>query len=74
MGYDKDLMAKATHDMPAIRNQLLLLFSSQAFDEVKTVAGREALRAASIKAVNEVLRKKPKQGIADAYFTSFVTQ
>lgn len=74
VGYDKAVMDEAVHDMPAIRNRLLLLFSSQAFEEVKTVEGREALRMASIAAVNDVLGKKPKLGVADAYFTAFVTQ
>ena len=75
VGYDKEVMDEAQHDMPAIRNRLLLLFASQDFEEVRTVEGREALRAASIKAVNEVLGLGPKgDKIEDAYFTAFVLQ
>jgi len=75
VGYNKEVMDDAQHDMPAIRNRLLLLFASQNFDEVRTVEGREALRAASIKAVNEVLGFGPRgDKVEDAYFTAFVLQ
>lgn len=75
VGYDKEVMDEAQHDMPAIRNRLLLLFASQDFDVVRTVEGREALRADSITAVNDVLGLGPKgDKIEDAYFTAFVLQ
>jgi flagellar FliL protein len=61
--------------MPAIRNRLLLLFSSQKFDEVRTVEGREKLRADTVVAVNEALGlTKKRHKIEDAYFTAFVIQ
>ena len=76
VGYDKNVMDSAQHEMPAIRNRLLMLFSSQDFDTVKTVEGREQLRLQSVDAVNEVLGIDPekKRRVSDAYFTAFVTQ
>lgn len=76
VGYEKEVMDDAQHDMPAIRNRLLLLFSAQNFDEVRSVEGREKLRLESLNAVNEVLGHEPedKNKIEDVYFTAFVIQ
>lgn len=75
VGYNKEVMDEAQHDMPAIRNRLLLLFSSQNFDEVRTIEGREKLRTDSLAAVNDVLQFSPKgDRIEDVYFTAFVIQ
>ena len=60
--------------MPAIRNKLLLLYGSQSYDDVRTMEGRESLRAATVEAINEVLGTTPKTGIHDAFFTAFVIQ
>ena len=75
VGYSKEIMDDAQHNVPALRNQLLLLFSSQDFEEVRTIAGRERLRLQSLKAVNDVLELGPKgDRIEDVYFTAFVIQ
>ena len=75
VGYNKEATDEAIYNMPAIRNRLLLLFSSQKFDEVRTVEGREKLRADTVVAVNEALGlTKKRHKIEDAYFTAFVIQ
>ena len=75
VGYEKTVMDDAQHNVPALRNRLLLLFSSQNFDEVRTIAGRERLRVESLKAVNDVLELDPKgDRVEDVYFTAFVIQ
>ncbi len=75
VGYEKEVMDDAQHNVPALRNRLLLLFSSQDFDEVRTIAGRERLRLQSVKAVNDVLDLGPKgDRVEDVYFTAFVIQ
>ena len=75
VGYEKTVMDDAQHNIPALRNRLLLLFSSQNFDEVRTIAGRERLRVESLKAVNDVLELDPKgDRVEDVYFTAFVIQ
>ena len=75
VGYEKEVMDDAQHNVPALRNRLLLLFSSQNFDDVRTVPGRERLRLESLKAVNDVLELGPKgHKIEDVYFTAFVIQ
>ena len=75
VGYEKTEMDDAQHNVPALRNRLLLLFSSQNFDDVRTIAGRERLRVESLKAVNDVLELDPKgDRVEDVYFTAFVIQ
>ena len=75
VGYSNELMDDAQHNVPALRNRLLFLFSSQDFEEVRTLAGRERLRLQSLKAVNDVLELGPKgDRIEDVYFTAFVIQ
>ena len=68
-------MEDAQHNVPALRNRLLLLFSSQDFEEVRTIAGRERLRLQSLKAVNDVLDLDSRgDRVEDVYFTAFVIQ
>ena len=75
VGYEKSVMDDAQHKVPALRNRLLLLFASQNFDDVRTIAGRERLRVESLKAVNDVLELGPKgDRVEDVYFTAFVIQ
>lgn len=75
VGYEKSVMDDAQHNVPALRNRLLLLFASQDFDQVRTIAGRERLRLESLKAVNDVLELDPKgDRVEDVYFTAFVIQ
>ncbi len=75
VGYEKSVMDDAQHNVPALRNRLLLLFASQNFEEVRTIAGRERLRVESLKAVNDVLELGPKgDRVEDVYFTAFVIQ
>lgn len=60
---------------PLIRNSLVLLFSSQSFEELKTAEGKMALKEASLNAVNGILEQETGQaGMDDVLFTSFVMQ
>jgi len=66
--------AVAAH-MPVIRNSLLLLFSSQTFESVNTLEGKEALREQALTSVQEILEAETDDpGIEAVYFTSFVMQ
>jgi flagellar FliL protein len=44
--------------MPAIRNGLVLLLSSQVFEELQTADGKEKLRAAALKTVQDIITKE----------------
>ena len=68
------LQAAQDHD-PAIRHQLILLFSERSVAQMSTMEGKESLRADALEAVNEILRRETGHGGIDAvYFTSLVIQ
>lgn len=61
---------------PAIRNDLLLLYSNQSYDAISTREGMEKLRAETLATVRRVVGGvggDPKL-VEAAYFTSFVMQ
>ena len=63
-----------TH-LPAIRNNLVLLFSSQSYEDVSTLEGKEALREEALTVVQEILEQETGDvGIEAVYFTSIVMQ
>ena len=61
--------------MPAIRNNLVILFSSQDAVAVGTREGKEQLRVATLAEINKILKKETGEaGLEAVYFTSFVMQ
>lgn len=61
--------------MPLIRNSLVLLLSSQSFDALQTIEGKQALKAAALNAINGILQQETeKSGIDSVLFTNFVMQ
>lgn len=61
---------------PAIRNDLLLLFSKQQPEALMAPEGRETLRQVALETVRKVMEReggKP-DGVESIYFTSFVIQ
>jgi flagellar FliL protein len=62
-------------NMPAVRNSLVMLLSSQNPDELRTREGKEKLRAQASQAIQEIVKKySGKTGIDDVLFTSFLMQ
>jgi flagellar FliL protein len=60
---------------PVIRNALVMLFSSQTFDQLSTTAGKQKLQAEALTAVRKIVADKlGKPGVDALYFTSFVMQ
>lgn len=74
MSYDEDVIEQSTRDMPAIRDRLINLFSAQDFGALKTIEGKEALRAQAIATVNKVLGLTRPDAIEAVYFENFVLQ
>ena len=64
-----------TLHMPLIRNSLVLLFSSQSFANLQTDEGKQALKQASVDAINKILEQETGEGGIDSVlFTNFVMQ
>ncbi|MDP5052861.1 MAG: flagellar basal body-associated FliL family protein [Congregibacter sp.] len=74
MSYQQAAIDQATRDMPAIRDGLITLFSAQDFEALKTMEGKDALRADALKAVNTSLGLTPPDAIEKIYFENFVLQ
>ncbi|GAB5413223.1 MAG: hypothetical protein Cons2KO_08260 [Congregibacter sp.] len=74
MSYSQDVINQAYRDMPAIRDRLIILFNDQDFAVLKTVEGKEALRAAELETVNKALGLSPPEVVEENYFENFVLQ
>ncbi len=77
MSRDQGVINLLREHTPAIRNALILLFSSAVYDEVTTREGKEALLAqglAEIKRVMNEVTGKEVEGIEAAYFSALVIQ
>lgn len=61
---------------PAVRNDLVLLFSSQDDATLMSTEGKEKLRGETLAAIQKVLNEEGSDGklIEQVYFTSFVVQ
>jgi flagellar FliL protein len=61
--------------MPAIRNNLVMLFSSKNSDELATPDGKKQLQGETLAAINSVLKDEGAEDTVEAvYFTTFVMQ
>lgn len=72
---DPALVEKIKEHRPAIRNNLVMLFSSQDPRQLNTREGKETLRAKTLAEVQKVLKAETgKAGVESVFFTSFVMQ
>lgn len=61
--------------MPRIRNDLIMLFSGQVFEDLQTPEGKELLRQDALRRVQDILEQEiGKPGVEQLLFTSFVMQ
>ncbi len=75
MTYDDAVRTALKTHMPQIRNDLLLLFGSQKYEELNTVKGKRELSKKGIEAVSKVLKDAGEPHSIEAFlFTSFVMQ
>lgn len=61
---------------PAIRNDLMMLFSSQQYEDLLTQDGKEKLRQSTLETVRKALVAEgaPPEAVERVYFTSLVIQ
>ncbi|RMG27746.1 MAG: flagellar basal body protein FliL [Gammaproteobacteria bacterium] len=72
---DPAVIERVKNNLPAIRNSLILLFSSQKPEALMTREGKEKLRKAALEEVRKVLREQTGEGtLENLFFTSFVMQ
>ena len=75
MARDPQIIEDIKTHMPLIRNNLLLLLSNQDANNLHTQEGKEAIRAAALEEVKNILAEQTgRVKVEGLYFTSFVTQ
>ncbi len=75
MARDEQVIAAVEQHMPIIRNNLIVLFSSQDFTTISTRVGKERIRAQTLSEIQKVLKEQiGKPGVEEVYFTNFVMQ
>lgn len=75
MSRDQEVIDIVDSYKPMIRNNLLLLFSSQKFEEIVTREGKEKLLEQTLEEVNNTLYSEAGiDGVEAVYFTAFVAQ
>ncbi|WP_150299283.1 flagellar basal body-associated FliL family protein [Pseudomonas profundi] len=75
MGRDPQLMTQLGSHLPLIRNELVMLFSSEEFDALFSPEGKEALRERASLAVKSLMEKELGNPVIEsALFTNIVLQ
>jgi len=75
MARSQEVIDAVTQHMPRIRNELVLLLSSQTVESVSTPEGKEALRKAALERIQAVLQKEiGEPGVEDVFITSLIVQ
>jgi flagellar FliL protein len=76
MSRDPKVIDEIKNNEPAIRNDLVLLFSAQQYESLMAAAGKEQLRQATLETVRKAIAAEGARGeaVEGVYFTSFVIQ
>jgi flagellar FliL protein len=75
MTRDEDVVEAVELHMPMIRNNLIILFSGQTYNELQTDEGRELLKQDALKELQNIMQQEiGKPGIEKLLFTNFVMQ
>lgn len=72
MSFEEDVIKEIEMNRPAVRNKILMHISSQNYDLLESVEGREELRQSVKMAVQEILRTELL--VEEIYFNTFVMQ
>lgn len=73
---DPETIELLKHNDPVIRNDLLLMFGNQDYQEVSTRGGKDKLRQQTLAAVRKIIKNEggEPEKVEGVYFTSFVMQ
>jgi flagellar FliL protein len=75
MTRDKEIVEAVELHMPMIRNNLIILFSGQTYNELQTDEGRELLKQDALKELQNIMQQEMgRPGIEKLLFTNFVMQ
>jgi len=75
MSYDQAAIDAVGVHMPVIKNNIILLLSNQAFEDLVSVEGKKEIRQKMLKEIQAILEKyKTESAVEEVYFTNFVMQ
>lgn len=75
MTRDEKVKLDITTHLPQLRNNAVMILSSQKYEDLITPEGKETLRTALLEDMQKVLENETgKPGIENIYFTNFVMQ
>ena len=76
MSREAEVIEAVKASEPAIRNDLVLLFSSQTYEQLLSAEGKEKLRQATLETIRKTIAAEGTKPAAleGVYFTSFVIQ
>ena len=75
MSYDQAAIDAVGVHMPVIKNNILLLLSSQTFGDLVSVDGKKEIRQRMLNEIQAILDKyKTESSVEEIYFTNFVMQ
>ncbi|GAB5499139.1 MAG: hypothetical protein PsegKO_14500 [Pseudohongiellaceae bacterium] len=75
MYQDEQYIERVTDELPAIRNELILLLSDQKFEKLNTLTGKQELRGEMIAAINNrILHEDETDVHGEVFITNFVMQ
>jgi flagellar FliL protein len=68
-----EAIEKIKKHMPAVKHELIMLFSGRPSDSIQTMEQREALRKETVAVMQKTLDKyEKKSGFRDAFFSEFL--
>ena len=75
MSYDSDAVEAVKTHLPVIKNNIILMLSSQTYGLLISREGKEELRKHTLEEIRKVLKENyGEPGVEEVYFTSFVMQ
>ncbi len=75
MAYSPDVIDAVKKHLPVIRNNLVMLLSSQDAKTLFSLQGKQHLRQQCLEEIQKIIKERTgKSGVEDVYFTSFVMQ
>ncbi|MDQ2695576.1 MAG: flagellar basal body-associated FliL family protein [Pseudomonadota bacterium] len=75
MARRKEVIDALASHMPQIRNDLIVLFGNQSYENLNSGEGKERLRQQTLEVIQEIMRKETgAPGVEAVYFTNFVMQ
>ncbi len=75
MSYQQEAIDAVQVHLPVIKNNLILMLSSQSYGTLITIEGKEEIRKMAISEIQAILTKyEVEAAIEEVYFTNFVMQ